>query len=186
MGDRDGHRFSGSLRRADRFPNPVGLRCPLLRRAAGTEGHLPTVEAGSGSNVTMRENRRSLRRGDVPAARRVFHRERELGTICSRGGPRRAAGTIQFVSGVTIRRSRRSWPPPPAPSSTSSTKPRVGRAYVYGLLAAGEAGVRHMLGLFRQQIDEALASLGVRVIDELDPSYLELPPSWASPRVSSA
>ena len=58
----------------------------------------------------------------------------------------------------------------------------LGRAYVYALLAAGEPGVRHMLELFRQQIDEALAFLGVKSIDDLDPSYLELPPSWAAPR----
>jgi isopentenyl diphosphate isomerase/L-lactate dehydrogenase-like FMN-dependent dehydrogenase len=62
----------------------------------------------------------------------------------------------------------------------------LGRAYVYALLAAGEPGVRHMLELFRQKIDEALAFLGVRSIDELDPSYLELPPSLASARVNSA
>jgi isopentenyl diphosphate isomerase/L-lactate dehydrogenase-like FMN-dependent dehydrogenase len=37
----------------------------------------------------------------------------------------------------------------------------LGRAYVYALLAAGEPGVGHMLELFRQQIDEALAFLGV-------------------------
>jgi isopentenyl diphosphate isomerase/L-lactate dehydrogenase-like FMN-dependent dehydrogenase len=58
----------------------------------------------------------------------------------------------------------------------------LGRAYVYALLAAGEPGVHHMLELFRQQIDEALAFLGVGSVDELDPSYLELPPSWASGR----
>ena len=32
----------------------------------------------------------------------------------------------------------------------------LGRANVYALLAAGEPGVRHMLELFRQQIDEVL------------------------------
>ena len=42
-----------------------------------------------------------------------------------------------------------------------------------------DSGVRQMLELFRQQIDEALAFLGVESIDELDPSFLELPPSWA-------
>jgi isopentenyl diphosphate isomerase/L-lactate dehydrogenase-like FMN-dependent dehydrogenase len=56
----------------------------------------------------------------------------------------------------------------------------LGRAYVYALLAAGEPGVRHMLELFRQQIDEALAFLGVASIDHLDSSYLELPPSWSA------
>jgi isopentenyl diphosphate isomerase/L-lactate dehydrogenase-like FMN-dependent dehydrogenase len=58
----------------------------------------------------------------------------------------------------------------------------LGRAYVYALLAAGEPGVRSMLELFRQQIDEALAFLGVESVDELDASYLELPPGWASAR----
>ena len=56
----------------------------------------------------------------------------------------------------------------------------LGRAYVYALCAAGEPGVRHMLELFRQQIDEALAFLGAKSVDELDPTYLELPPSWAA------
>ena len=43
-----------------------------------------------------------------------------------------------------------------------------------------------MLELFRQQIDEALAFLRVKSINELDPSFLELPPSWASVRVRSS
>jgi isopentenyl diphosphate isomerase/L-lactate dehydrogenase-like FMN-dependent dehydrogenase len=54
----------------------------------------------------------------------------------------------------------------------------LGRAYVYPLLAAGEPGVRHILDLFRQQIDEAMAFLGVESIHDLDPSYLELPAHW--------
>jgi len=62
----------------------------------------------------------------------------------------------------------------------------LGRAYVYALLAAGEPGVQTMLELFRQQIDEALAFLGVESIGELDPSFLELPPSWAAARVRSS
>ena len=61
----------------------------------------------------------------------------------------------------------------------------LGRAYVYALLAAGEPGVRHMLELFRQQIDEALAFLGVKSVHDLDASHLELPPSWASARTVS-
>jgi isopentenyl diphosphate isomerase/L-lactate dehydrogenase-like FMN-dependent dehydrogenase len=60
------------------------------------------------------------------------------------------------------------------------------RAYVYALLAAGEPGVHHMLELFRQQIDEALAFLGVESIHDVDPSYLEPPPSWASVRRAHA
>jgi isopentenyl diphosphate isomerase/L-lactate dehydrogenase-like FMN-dependent dehydrogenase len=62
----------------------------------------------------------------------------------------------------------------------------LGRGYVYPLLAAGEPGVHHMLELFRQQIDEALAFLGVESVHDLDPSYLELPPSWSFSRTARA
>lgn len=54
----------------------------------------------------------------------------------------------------------------------------LGRAYVYPLLAAGEPGVHHILGLLRQQIDEAMAFLGVESVHDLDRSYLELPADW--------
>ena len=54
----------------------------------------------------------------------------------------------------------------------------LGRGYVYPLLAAGEPGVRRILELFRQQIDEALAFLGVESVHDLDPSLLDLPAGW--------
>lgn len=54
----------------------------------------------------------------------------------------------------------------------------LGRGYVWGHLAAGEAGVRHMLELFRQQVDDGLAYLGVGSPAELDRSYLEI--GWGS------
>jgi isopentenyl diphosphate isomerase/L-lactate dehydrogenase-like FMN-dependent dehydrogenase len=61
----------------------------------------------------------------------------------------------------------------------------LGRAYVYPLLAAGEPGVRHILDLFRQQIDEAMAFLGVESVHDLDTSYLELPAHWGRVPVSA-
>lgn len=54
----------------------------------------------------------------------------------------------------------------------------LGRAYVYPLLAAGEEGVHHILELFRRQIDEGLAFLGVESIHELDRSFLAVPEGW--------
>jgi isopentenyl diphosphate isomerase/L-lactate dehydrogenase-like FMN-dependent dehydrogenase len=54
----------------------------------------------------------------------------------------------------------------------------LGRGYVYPLLAAGEPGVRRILELFHQQIDEALAFLGVESVGDLDPSLLDLPADW--------
>lgn len=56
---------------------------------------------------------------------------------------------------------------------------QIGRAYVYALMAAGEAGVRCMLEVFREGIDVTLASLGCPSIDQLDPSYVDVPGSWA-------
>jgi isopentenyl diphosphate isomerase/L-lactate dehydrogenase-like FMN-dependent dehydrogenase len=50
----------------------------------------------------------------------------------------------------------------------------LGRAYVYAHLAAGEPGVRHMLELFRQQVDDAYGFLGVTSAAQLDPSFLEI------------
>ena len=50
----------------------------------------------------------------------------------------------------------------------------LGRAYVWPHLAAGEAGVSHILELFRQQIDDGLAYLGVKSIHDLDRSHLDI------------
>jgi isopentenyl diphosphate isomerase/L-lactate dehydrogenase-like FMN-dependent dehydrogenase len=60
----------------------------------------------------------------------------------------------------------------------------LGRAYVYPLLAAGEPGVHRILDLLYQQIDEALAFLGVDSVHDLDPSLLDLPAGWPQRRVA--
>ncbi len=43
----------------------------------------------------------------------------------------------------------------------------IGRAYLYGLGAAGEAGVDHALGLLAADVARTMALLGVRSVDEL-------------------
>lgn len=43
----------------------------------------------------------------------------------------------------------------------------VGRAYLYGLMAAGQAGVAHALGLLLEQFTRTLALLGVTSVAEL-------------------
>lgn len=48
----------------------------------------------------------------------------------------------------------------------------VGRATLYGCAAAGEAGARHAIDLLANEIDVAMAMLGVSRLDELDRSYL--------------
>jgi isopentenyl diphosphate isomerase/L-lactate dehydrogenase-like FMN-dependent dehydrogenase len=53
----------------------------------------------------------------------------------------------------------------------------VGRAYVWGLAAAGEEGVYDILEMFRGGIDRTLALLGCASIDDLDHSFV-YPPDW--------
>jgi L-lactate dehydrogenase (cytochrome) len=53
-----------------------------------------------------------------------------------------------------------------------------GRAYAYGLAAAGEAGVARALEILRADVDRTLKLLGCTSIAELDRSYVEVPASW--------
>jgi L-lactate dehydrogenase (cytochrome) len=50
----------------------------------------------------------------------------------------------------------------------------VGRAYLYGLGAAGERGVSHVLELFRSDLTRTMALIGASATDELDRAFLEL------------
>jgi isopentenyl diphosphate isomerase/L-lactate dehydrogenase-like FMN-dependent dehydrogenase len=53
-----------------------------------------------------------------------------------------------------------------------------GRAYAYGLAAAGEAGVARALEILRVDLDRTLKLLGCRSIAELDRSYVDVARSW--------
>jgi L-lactate dehydrogenase (cytochrome) len=49
----------------------------------------------------------------------------------------------------------------------------IGRAYLYGLAAAGEAGVDHVLGLLAADVRRTMALLGVTGVDDLTPELLD-------------
>lgn len=53
-----------------------------------------------------------------------------------------------------------------------------GRAYAYGLAAAGEAGVTRALQILRADLERNLRLLGCTSIAELDRSYVEMPQCW--------
>lgn len=55
-----------------------------------------------------------------------------------------------------------------------------GRAYAYGLAAAGEAGVNRAIEILRTDIDRTLRLLGCPSVSELDRSYVDVPASWLS------
>lgn len=56
----------------------------------------------------------------------------------------------------------------------------IGRAYAYGLGAAGEAGASRAIEILRADLKRVLALLGSKSIAELDRSYVDVPASWAS------
>jgi pre-mycofactocin synthase len=60
----------------------------------------------------------------------------------------------------------------------------VGRAYLWGMAAAGEAGVRNVLEILRAGIEETLAGLGRSSINDLTPEDVVVPPGFT--RSSSA
>ena len=51
----------------------------------------------------------------------------------------------------------------------------IGRAYAYGLAAAGEAGVTRALQILKADIERTLRLLGCPAVTALDSSYVELP-----------
>lgn len=56
----------------------------------------------------------------------------------------------------------------------------VGRAYLYGLMAGGEAGVARSIAILRSEIERTMALLGATRIDELTPDMVGLLPSRLS------
>ena len=52
----------------------------------------------------------------------------------------------------------------------------IGRPYIYGLAAGGQAGVERCLQIFKQELERDMALLGVTSIDAIDDSYLFKPP----------
>ncbi len=53
-----------------------------------------------------------------------------------------------------------------------------GRAYAYGLAAAGEAGVNRAIEILRTDLDRTLRLVGCPSVGQLDRSYVNVPPSW--------
>ena len=53
-----------------------------------------------------------------------------------------------------------------------------GRAYAYGLAAAGEVGVNRAIEILRADLERTLRLLGCASVAELDRSYVNVPRSW--------
>jgi isopentenyl diphosphate isomerase/L-lactate dehydrogenase-like FMN-dependent dehydrogenase len=59
----------------------------------------------------------------------------------------------------------------------------IGRPWLYGLAAGGEAGVARVLQTFAEEIDRTLALLGVHDCSSLDPSVLRRRPGSGWERI---
>ena len=55
----------------------------------------------------------------------------------------------------------------------------IGRAYLWGLAAGGEAGVRNVLDILRNGIDSTLLGLGLASVRDLGRGDVVLPPGFA-------
>jgi L-lactate dehydrogenase (cytochrome) len=54
----------------------------------------------------------------------------------------------------------------------------VGRAYAYGLAAAGESGVTRAVAILRADLERTMKLLGCASLSELDRTYVEVPRDW--------
>jgi L-lactate dehydrogenase (cytochrome) len=54
----------------------------------------------------------------------------------------------------------------------------IGRAYAYGLAAAGQAGVARALEILRSDVERTIRLLGCASVSALDRSYVEIPQTW--------
>jgi L-lactate dehydrogenase (cytochrome) len=54
----------------------------------------------------------------------------------------------------------------------------VGRAYAYGMAAAGAPGVNRAIAILRADLERTMKLLGCASLSELDPSYIQLPRDW--------
>jgi isopentenyl diphosphate isomerase/L-lactate dehydrogenase-like FMN-dependent dehydrogenase len=58
----------------------------------------------------------------------------------------------------------------------------IGRAYAWALGAAGGPGVSRAIGILKADLVRTMRLLGCRSIDELDASFVEVPPHWTHAR----
>jgi L-lactate dehydrogenase (cytochrome) len=62
----------------------------------------------------------------------------------------------------------------------------IGRAYAYGLGAAGEAGVARAIEILRSDLARTLKLLGCESVRDLDRSFIDVPADWVQDRAAPA
>ncbi len=133
----------------------------VIKGVQTTEDALLAVDAGVTAIVLSNHGGRQLDGAPAtlslvgPVADAVGGR---IEIICD-GGVRRGSDIVKALAG-------------------GATAAMAGRAYLYGLGAAGEAGVDQVLDWFRADITRTMNLLGVQAIPEINRSLINLPPDW--------
>ena len=162
-------------------PPPTWDDVAWLPRAVGrpvhAQGHLPgrrragrAVDAGVTAISVSNHGGNNLDGTPAPIRR------------CPRS-PRRSATTSRCcstaASGAAATSSRR--------SPSARRRCLIGRAYLWGLAANGQAGVENVLDILRGGIDSALLGMGHSSIHDLGPDDIVIPDGFTrSPRVTGS
>jgi L-lactate dehydrogenase (cytochrome) len=115
------------------------------------------VEAGADAVVVSNHGGRQLDRAPTPL--------RELPAVLDRvGGQAEVFVDTGIMTGADII----------AAVALGARAALVGRAYLYGLMAGGEAGVTRAITILREEMVRTMRLLGVTSVKELDPSCIRL------------
>lgn len=135
---------------------------PLLVKGVLTAGDARrAVDAGADGLIVSNHGGRQL--DGAPAAIRalpgVVAAVGEDTTVLLDGGIRRGSDVVKAVA-------------------LGAAAVLVGRPWLWGLAAGGEAGVARMLEILADEIDRTLTLIGVPRLGEIDASCIDLPASW--------
>jgi isopentenyl diphosphate isomerase/L-lactate dehydrogenase-like FMN-dependent dehydrogenase len=118
---------------------------------------------GCGADAVVVSNHGGRQLDGAPATLRVLPEIRDaIGTkiqVLIDGGVRRGGDAVKAIA-------------------LGADATMIGRPYLYGLAVAGEAGVLHVLELFRDDLIRTLRLLGRESIAEIDASTIELAPHY--------
>jgi isopentenyl diphosphate isomerase/L-lactate dehydrogenase-like FMN-dependent dehydrogenase len=140
----------------ERWPGPLVVKGVLsgddARRA---------VDAGASAVVVSNHGGRQLdgMAATMPALVEVVDAVGDRTEVLVDGGIRRGADAVKAVA-------------------LGARAVLIGRAWAYGLAAAGEPGVTQVLSVLRADVDRTLRLLGCPSVEALDRSYVRIPGDW--------